>query len=226
MTFFTHKNSCLSHFVKINPNNLQLPTDTLQLLKSNESHISSISSQLDRIMKLTFILLTVVLMNAYGSTYSQTVTYSARTSPLENVLQSIKKQTGYVFFYNLELLEKSRPVTINVVNAPLPEVLEMIFKNQPLDYSIEDKTIVITEKTSNRLKEAGRLINIRGTVVDEQGTPLPGVTVKIKGTNKGVNTDVSGNYTINVPDQNAVLVFSFIGYGTKEVAVGTRTRSM
>ena len=222
MIFFTHNNSCLFHIKKLKPDHLPCCTNKMQLqLKSNESHMSSISNQLERIMKFTFILLTVAFVNVYGSSYSQTtVTHSAKSSALEKVLQSIKKQTGYVFFYNLELLEKSRPVTIDVVNAPLPEVLDLIFRNQPLDYSIENKTIVISRKGESTIK---RLINIRGAVVDNQGLPLPGVTVKIKGTNKGVNTDVNGNYSINVPDQNAVLVFSFIGYGTKEITVGTKT---
>ena len=219
MIFFTHNNSCLVYLKKLKPDNLC----PCRKLKSNEIHMRSISNQLERIMKLTFILLTVVLINAYGSSYSQTtVTHSAKSSTLEKVLRSIKKQTGYVFFYNLELLEKSEPVTIDLVNIPLSEALDLIFRNQPLDYSIENKTIVITKKSTRTASESVRLINVRGTVLDDQGLPLPGVTVKIKGTNKGVNTDMNGNFSINVADQSAVLVFSFIGYGTKEVAVGSR----
>ena len=66
-------------------------------------------------------------------------------------------------------------------------------------------------------------ISVNGTVKDEDNAPLPGVSVKLKGTNTVVSTDANGNFRINVPSSSAVLVFSFIGYDTKEVTVGNQT---
>ncbi len=65
-------------------------------------------------------------------------------------------------------------------------------------------------------------ITVSGTVTDSQGQSIPGVSIKIKGTTKGVVGDVDGKYTITVPDQNAVLVFSYLNYTTKEVVVGNQ----
>jgi hypothetical protein len=65
--------------------------------------------------------------------------------------------------------------------------------------------------------------NVSGTVTDETGSPLPGVNIVIKGTTSGTTSDMSGNFTISVPNDNATLVFSFVGYATSEVVVGSRT---
>ncbi len=65
--------------------------------------------------------------------------------------------------------------------------------------------------------------SIRGKVTDENGVGLPGVTIRIKGTSQGTVTDLEGNYTITVPDEGAVLVFSFVGYVEEEVPVNNRS---
>jgi TonB-linked SusC/RagA family outer membrane protein len=65
-------------------------------------------------------------------------------------------------------------------------------------------------------------INVRGVVSDVSGEPLPGVNIVLKGTFQGVVTDFDGNYQINVPGNDAVLVFSYIGYTTTEITVGNR----
>ena len=95
-------------------------------------------------MKLIYLLLTFILFNTC-SVYSQ-ITFTGNNVPLKTVFSAIQKQTGYGFFYDPALLAESKPLTLNFQNAPLSDVLALVFKNQPLEYSIENKTILISKK--------------------------------------------------------------------------------
>ncbi|TCC88979.1 SusC/RagA family TonB-linked outer membrane protein [Pedobacter hiemivivus] len=182
-----------------------------------------LSAKLVLIMKLTFFLTALMVMNVSASSYSQTVTFTGKNVPLEKVFTAIKKQTGYVFFYNFKLLDQAKPVTLDVSAVQLSEVLKTCFKNQSLDYSIEDKTIVITQ----RISSAGAGLNtqikvappktIKGRVVDTKGKPLPGATVKIKNANKVVQTNAQGEFELKDTEDKVLLYVSFIGYKPQEV---------
>ena len=97
-------------------------------------------------MKLTLILLVGLILNARAEGFSQKVTYSGDKVSIEKVFSTIKKQTGYGFFFQKELINLAKPVTINVVNEELSEVLNTVFKDQPLEFSIQNKTIVVSKK--------------------------------------------------------------------------------
>ena len=186
----------------------------------------SLYKQLGRIMRLTFILIMVTLMNVYSNGYSQKVTLTGKHAPLEEFFSTIKQQTGYVFFYDLNLLKTAKPVTLKVVDTELSQVLDLLFEDQPLDYSIENKTIVISERMSAKERKAFKnapfmLMDIRGKVVDSKGESLPGVSVRVKGTAVGTTTDAQGNFSLNAPD-NGTLIFSYIGYISQEITVNGR----
>src|SRR5690606_16295431 len=104
-----------------------------------------------RIMKIILILLTVTLTHVYSNSYSQKVTLSGRNLPLEKFFPEIKEQTGYVFFYDSELFKTARPVTLKVSNAEFLNVLVLLFNDQPLEYTIENRTIVISKKNGTQL---------------------------------------------------------------------------
>jgi TonB-linked SusC/RagA family outer membrane protein len=87
----------------------------------------------------------------------------------------------------------------------------------------EPRSPVHVVPASTAISPAALDVTIRGKVTDDQGQALPGVSVLIKGSTTGTATDPNGGYSIAVPDGNAVLVFSFIGYMTQEVPVGNRT---
>jgi TonB-linked SusC/RagA family outer membrane protein len=182
-----------------------------------------LSAKLLLIMKLTFLLTALVVMNVSASSYSQTVTFTGRNVPLEKVFTAIKKQTGYVFFYNFKLLDQAKPVTLDVSAAQLSEVLKTCFKNQSLDYSIEDKTIVITQRISSAGGNLNTQINvtppksIKGRVVDNKGKPLPGATVKVKYTGKVVQTDAQGEFELKDTEDKVTLIVSFVGYKEQEL---------
>lgn len=174
-------------------------------------------------MKLTFIILLATLLQVQARGYAQKISITARNVSIEQVFKEIKKQTDYDFFYDLEMLQKTKPVTISVKNSPIEDVLKQCFEGQSLTYDIDQKTITVKKKIDDSAVTISRSANlavvIRGKVVDETGIPLPNVSVRVKGTTTGVSTDGDGNFKINTPDGNATLVFTFIGYTTKEVAL-------
>src|SRR5690606_17461093 len=139
---------------------------------------------------------------------------------------TIKKQTGYGFFFQKELIRLAKPVTIHVVNEELSEVLITLFKDQPLDFSIKSKTILVSKKLipANSYRPlidisqidlmSQRRVAISGTVTDDKGETLPGVSIRLKGSSIGSTTDPNGRYIIDIPNQEGVLVFTYIGYIT------------
>lgn len=204
-----------------------------------------------RIMKLTTILIIVAFLQVNAKGFSQNVTLNEKNSNLDKVFTEIRKQTGYDFLYNTRLLRNTVPVTVNAKNSSLEEVLDMVFKNQPLTYSITENTIIL-KRRDERLQVQGskfslvpedrdvksinaqnlgkvsnfnieqRRAEIRGKVIDAKGEALIGVSIRVKETEIGASTDVSGNFVINAPD-NAILVVTYIGYVTQEIAVNGRT---
>jgi TonB-linked SusC/RagA family outer membrane protein len=172
------------------------------------------------IMKLTLVLLIVTILQVSASTYAQKVTLNVKKASLKEVFEQIQTQTSYDFLYKAEDLKLAKPVTLDLNNYSLKEALDICFNNQPLTYIIENTTILITKKVIQPVAEnAGRAIT--GKVTDSTGAALPGVTVKEKNTQNAVVTDKDGNYRITVADNNAVLVFSFIGFNTREITVGS-----
>jgi TonB-dependent SusC/RagA subfamily outer membrane receptor len=229
MNSFTNKEYCLRDTLTEGYNDVASPKETEQHLYECYLVKKTFYRQIGRVMKLTFIFIMFALMNVYSNGYSQKVTLIGRHVPLEEFFSTIKQQTGYVFFYDINLLKTARPVTLNVVDVELPEALKMLFNRQPLDYSIENRTIVISERSTVPDKRSVNqpefnLIDIRGRVVDSNGETLPGVSVRVKDTNIGTTTDLDGAFTLNVTQANAILVFTYIGYVTKEVNVGSQTR--
>ncbi|QNF35658.1 TonB-dependent receptor [Adhaeribacter swui] len=179
-------------------------------------------------MKLV-ILLTVICLQVSARAVSQQITISENNISLEKVFKSLRKQTNYSFFYKVDLLQKARPVNLHLKEVTLEEALEKCFENQPFTYEILNKTVVIKPKevskpeTQNSASKASVDVTLTGKVTSESGEPLIGVTVVLKGTSTGSSTDVSGNYSLVVPDNKGTLVFSYIGFLSKEVVIGNAT---
>jgi len=180
-------------------------------------------------MKLTAAVLLIACLQVSASGFAQKITISRHNAPVEQVLKEIKKQTGYLFFYNQEWIKQVKAVDIDVKQASIDEVLKICFYNQPVNYSIVDRTIILSKKelfTPNAeipiFKEVPPK-EVKGKITDNSGETLPGVSVRVKGTNTGTTTDINGNYTITVPEDNSILVFTYIGYVTKEVSVSSRS---
>lgn len=188
----------------------------------NSTHRSCYSTKMWLAMKLTCLFLTVLFLNVSATGVSQTVSFSGKNVKLKTIFSAIRKQTGYVVFYDNTLLKSTRPVTLSKTNVPLEELLSASLKGQGLSYSIIDKTIsirkeMVAEPLFNKLPiYILPPITLTGTVTDDTGQPLPGVTVRVKGATAGATTNEKGEFRLTGVDDNATLVLSYIGYETLE----------
>ncbi|WP_346318032.1 TonB-dependent receptor [Chitinophaga sp. YIM B06452] len=174
-------------------------------------------------MKLIVLLMTTALLEVHAAGFAQTVSISARSTSLEKVFKEIRKQTGYTFLYTDEQLFHARAFSLELKDVPLRQALDQCFENQPLHYTIENKTIVVKRKPAANNTVAPADVVVKGKVTDDKGQPLPGVTIQVKGTARGVTTNANGEYSIEVPGPDAVLIVSSIGYDRREVPVGGNT---
>jgi TonB-linked SusC/RagA family outer membrane protein len=182
------------------------------------------------VMKITTLLLIIGFTQVSARAFSQRVTLNEKNASLEKVLKIIKKQIGYRMFYNDQDLRSANSVDVNFKDAALEDVLNSCFANQPLNYSIIDKTIVVQKKNASlfdALKKSLQIsLGIRGNVSNEKGEPLAGVIVRVtkggKNVNKATSTNSDGSYYVEA-NQNDVLIFSYLGYKNKEVTVYSQT---
>lgn len=177
------------------------------------------------IMKLTTVLLLAASLSAGAKGFSQKVSLSERNATLEKIFKEITRQTNYTFIYTESLLKKSKGINISVKKVSIDDALEICFKDQSITYTILNKMVVIKEKEVFPEKEnvvtplPEPVIIITGNVQDEKGLPLSGATVTLK-SNKQVatRTDALGNFTIQAPGETAILLISYVGYTTLEIA--------
>ncbi|SHN32038.1 TonB-dependent receptor [Chitinophaga sp. CF418] len=176
-------------------------------------------------MKLKLLCVMMILLQIPAWANAQTVSLSLRNASLNKVFDEIRKQTGYTFLYTDEQLFQGREVTIDVKNVSLQQALDASFKNQPLSYTISDKTIIVKRKPAQSAPAPPAPDKeVKGTVANEKGEQLPGATVQVKGTGKGVITNERGEFSISIPDDNAVLVISSLGYNKIEIPVQGKTQ--
>jgi TonB-linked SusC/RagA family outer membrane protein len=152
---------------------------------------------------------------------------------LEAALKKIEKLTPFRFVYRSEEVKKFKNLSLEKAERTVDETLALILKNTPLTFRQIKNNILIVRKSeagSGKVSnpEEEQLVSqdrtVSGTVLSlDEGVPLPGVSVILKGTQTGTVTDIQGAYRINVPSESAVLVFSFIGYRTMEVVVEGRS---
>ncbi len=168
-------------------------------------------------MKRFCLLVTFVLMASLQAVCAQNVrvTLHLQDADFEEFITRIKQQTRYTFFYNDQVAKAVEPITVNRENALLEEVLRESLSPKGFDFSIEDRTVIIR---NTQTPQAPETKEIKGRVSDSQGSPLPGVTVMLKGTGLGVVTDAEGNYLLRLPEAEDIrLLFSFVGMKTQEV---------
>ncbi|MCC8408179.1 SusC/RagA family TonB-linked outer membrane protein [Mucilaginibacter sp. UR6-1] len=176
------------------------------------------------VMKLTTILLLIGTLHLSAASYSQTVSISRQNATLETVFKDIKKQTGYLFFYNGKINTKSPRLNVDLKNVTLDEALNFCLSRYNLTYTIVDKTIVVR----NKAPEAGETVatapkakfQLSGKVIAaDSKEALPGVNIAVKGNSAAwAQTNNKGEFKLMV-DAGDVLTFSFIGFKTKEVTV-------
>ncbi|WP_211657601.1 TonB-dependent receptor [Parapedobacter composti] len=177
-------------------------------------------------MKLIVVLTVMCTLQVNAVVFGQRVTLQLEGSSFEEMLQAVRKASGYNVLYNPTTLSKTTPVTAQLKDIPLEEALEQLFKNQPVTYTINKNTIVVKSRPPSPVRRNSQPLarhqflqdqEVRGTVRDSTGQPLIGVTVHVKGrTSIGTTTDLNGRYILSVP-ANSVLVFTMVGFQTSEI---------
>lgn len=174
------------------------------------------------IMKLILLLTTAACLQASAIGYSQTISLSFKNTSLEKVFIEIEKQSGYSFVYTREELGKTIPVTIEVKDATLNEVLELCFRKQPITYNITDKYIIVKER--EEAKQSIFLVtDIRGKVINEKGEAVAGATVKVKGSSIITITNNEGEFLLNGIEPTAILIITGAELEAQEIKVNNRS---
>jgi len=168
------------------------------------------------VMKLAIFLICAAFLQVSASTsLAQRVTLNEKNAPLEKVFDDIKKQTGYIFFYEDNVLDASKPVSIKLNNALLKDALDQCLNGQPLEYTIAGTTIGIKKKEPYLIEKENQAyplnIGIKGKIVDETGQPLVGATVRVIN-GKSALTDYKGEFSITNVDEQAKVEISYVGY--------------
>lgn len=176
-----------------------------------------------RMTRLGFLLLICLQFSAYatGRAQGMKVSLDMHNVTLEQVLKELKAQTGMRFFYSVEKARGEQKEVVKMTGISLEEALRQVLDGTKLTYEIQQDVIVIREQQEQQQSPKER--KITGKVTDEEGMPLPGVTVLIKGTQLGTATDGDGNYQLTVPAQGHALVFTMVGMETREETIGERS---
>ena len=188
------------------------------------------------LMKLTFYQLVITVVSAgivsAGASraqdiLSQHISVEILDKKMKDALRMIEKQSDVKFVYSSRLIDVNRKVNLVVHNTPLAQVLEKLLSPQQLKYEISGRQLILDrqEKKAGISLPEGMIIHepdrvIRGKVTDTSDEALPGVNVLVKGTQTGTATNAEGVFSLNIPDEGATLIFSFVGYRSQEVAAG------
>lgn len=158
----------------------------------------------------------------YASAQLKKVSLEVKDAALREVLQQVKSQSGVKFVYSDIEISKGKPVTEQFTDLALQTAMERILAGQPFAFEIENDVVIIkpAKQPQPAAPQAAKR-TVSGVVKDDSGSPLPGVSVILKGTSAGVATDIDGRFELKVDDNpDVTLVFSFIGMKTKEVKIG------
>jgi TonB-linked SusC/RagA family outer membrane protein len=169
--------------------------------------------------KFTTFFIFIGLLQVSASIYSQNVKLNLKMQNVTilEVFEQIEKQCDYRFFYDNDLKDLTKRITVESLDKPLTDILNEIFSGTNIIYRMKDRLILVQSKRDS-YSEVTQQKSVSGKVTDASGGPLPGVSVVIKGTTKGIITDVDGKYSLaNIP-ANAILQFSFVGMKTQEIS--------
>lgn len=176
-------------------------------------------------MKITYLLLTVCLLQTYAETSAQKLTINKESIGLRSIFSAIYEQTGYPVIYSVKHIERLPTVKVALEDVPLEAAMSQILNGLPLDFVITDKEIVIKERIAPTTAQSTgrpsiRLISqqsVSGRVVDEYGNPLQGAAVRVKGASRESSTDADGRFTLSDVPDGAIISISFVGYEIREL---------
>ncbi|MFI2742836.1 TonB-dependent receptor [Zhouia sp. PK063] len=179
-------------------------------------------SNLSLKMKLTSLLLLISMFTMHANNgYAQKtkVTLNMHDVTVGKVIDEIETSTDFKFIFSTKDVDLKRKLSIQVNKEGIENVLNNLFQSTQTSYQVEDKNVYLKKSVNYSISASGlQAQEVEGVVKDEQGEPLLGVTVAVKGTTRGTTTDFDGHYKIDVTP-GETLVFSYVGFASQEISV-------
>ena len=190
-------------------------------------------------MRLTTFIIILTLAQVSAATFAQRLSYIKNAVSLTEIFTQIRKQTGYHVFYADEKVDVGRKLNVDFRDVSLKSVMDLVIKGQPLEYTIDSKNIIIKPREASILDKVVDLfktIDVRGRVTDENGKPLAGATVFLLPNGEDMDvikadgpvimarkfkavgfTNLAGEFLIKNIEENAYLVFSYVGFTPQRI---------
>jgi TonB-linked SusC/RagA family outer membrane protein len=177
-------------------------------------------------MRLSVFFLFLFIAQAYAAeTYSQQtrLTLKMQGAKVIDVLNRIEDESEFFFLFNQKLVNVERQVNVNVVNENVEKILNGLFEDTNVHYLVKDRQIILTTSTNLSESDQGQQKTVSGKVTDQSGVSIAGASVVVKGTTTGVTTNNEGSFSLLLPVNAKVLVFSFVGMKTQEMPIGAKS---
>jgi TonB-dependent starch-binding outer membrane protein SusC len=181
-----------------------------------------------KVMRLVSFLLLVCCLHVSARTTGQKVSLSVKNVAVQQVLQSIMRQTGVSIVYDENDLKDLKKISLSVKDAAIEDILNICLKNQPIDFYNDGGAFVIQKNTvvnsiTPLFNDAVPPINMHGLVVNDKGEPVVGATISVKGGKKATSTDADGSFVMNGLDEQAVLIIT--GANIEEYEINIKGQS-
>lgn len=185
-----------------------------------------------RALKLSTLCLILGVEAGFATeSYSQktTFTISVQDQSVKEVFDYIEQHSEFIIFYLDETIDVNRKVSVNLKDQRVENILEQLFKNTDVMYTINDRQILLSKR--KEVTEVAPVVTVvqqkkntvTGVVLDPTGMPVIGANIMVKGTTSGTITDMDGKFSLDV-DKDATLVISYIGFASQEIKVGNQTK--
>ena len=185
-------------------------------------------SKLLFVMKISTLMIMCSLLQVSAATFGQRLSLVDKTASLEKVFTEIRKQTGYGVVMENTDVGVTRPIAVDFREAPLEDVLRSVLRGTGLTYTISERTVLVKRREEKGIIEKiidyFKDIDVSGRVLDSNGEPLVGATVRLKGTDRVTTTDVNGEYILRGVPENGKITITFVGYRIMEIGAVVEKR--
>jgi len=207
-------------------------------MKKNRYELCGLNCRMKKmlfVMKFTIAAFFMGLMSlSAASTYSQNtkISLNIENATLIDVFKQIEAQSEFVFIYKNETINLDKKVDVKVEGATVDKILENVLQNSGVKFEINNKQIIVTPNREIPSNKSEKIIKeeiqqqkkeLSGTVKDNKGLSIPGLSVVVKGTTTGTVTDTNGKFALSVPTDAKTLVFSFVGMKAQEFAIAGKS---
>ncbi|MFZ4260445.1 SusC/RagA family TonB-linked outer membrane protein [Sphingobacterium sp. HJSM2_6] len=185
-------------------------------------NILTLSRHIIDYMKLTILMFFISMFAVMANGLGQQISLNLKDASLKTAFLELTKQGGYTFVYDENDLQKTIPIHISVSNVEIEQVLDLLLKDQGLQYQLTKKTIIIQALVKNNLQAKKNEVKLqqitRGRIVNEKKEALVGVSIRKQGSKEGTITDKNGEFIFENLPENSTLVISYLGYTTQTIS--------